>query len=245
MMADFDDKISSLKNVLFYARFVDDIVIISTPSLNRKLLSQHIAQLGLPSKLEFHKTGDKVFFDQIGKSPSESKSTINFDFLGYDFHIEKTESQSGELLTFKRRDVNVLIAPSKVKKIKIRILKSFVAILSSQRATEEQIKILNKRIMFLSKNYLLPSSSKEPNIYSGIYHNYSFINNYDQLKEIDSFYQNLLFGKTSRLNKRIRRTLPFKTRRGLAKHSFLNGFKNREFCRFSNSDFNEIKKAWG
>lgn len=245
MMENFDEKIRSLKSVLFYARFVDDIVIISNPTLNRSSLKQYIESFGLPNELNFHTSGDKVFFSQIGKAPIEDEHAIVFDFLGYEFHIDRTEKQLGELLSFKRRNVSVLIAKNKVKKIKSRILKSFFAILSSRHATEQEVSLLNKRIMFLSKNYLLPSSPKEPNIYSGIYHNYSFVDKFDQLKEIDSFYQNLLFGNNTRLNKRIRRSLSFNTRKGLSKHSFLRGFENREFCRFSNSDFNEIKKAWG
>lgn len=244
MMTEFDEKISSLKSVLFYARFVDDILIISTPSLNKSLLMRHAGDFGLPKKIEFHKSGDKISFSQVNKTTDKGDRRKTFDFLGYQFELNNYDNHLGQMLTYKRREVSVSIAPNKVDKIKNRILKSFFSVLSSRRANADEIALLNKRIMFLSKNYLLPNSPKEPNIYSGIYHNYNYVDNYDQLKEIDSFYQNLLFGKSTRLNNRIRCSLSFKTRRGLAKHSFLSGFKNKEFCRFTNSDFNEIKKAW-
>lgn len=245
MMAEFDERVNSLEGVLFYARFVDDILIISAPSLSKNSLKQSIDIFGLPNQLVFHNTGDKNFFSPVSKTVNASKETIKFDFLGYEFHIKKVDNEHGDALTFKRRDVNVLIAPSKVKKIKNRILKSFFAVLSSQRATEQDVSLLNKRIMFLSKNYLLPNSPQESKIYSGIYHNYSFVDNIDQLKEIDLFYRSLLFGNSTRLNKRIRRSLCFNTRKGLGNHSFLRGFEEREFCRLTNADYKEIKKAWG
>jgi hypothetical protein len=244
MMYNFDNNIKSMKEVLLYARFVDDIIVISTPVLNKSMMNQKLLESGLPHVLEFHSTGDKVFFSQVEKAPNMKLQTTSFDFLGYEFHIERSEDTVGKNVEFKRRNVKVSIAPNKIKKIKKRVISSFAAVLSSNRASQEDIELLNKRLKFLTKNFLLESSSTAPNIYSGIYHNYNFIDQYQGLKELDSFYQNLLFGKRSKLSKRIKQSLRFNTRKGLAKHSFIRGFKEREFSRFSYQDFSEIKKAW-
>ncbi|WP_438864320.1 antiviral reverse transcriptase Drt3a [Neptunicella sp.] len=244
MMCHFDEKIRSMKEVLFYARFVDDIIVISTPTLNKSLMKQKLAESGLPQALEFHNTGEKVFFSQVEKASNKIYKITSFDFLGYEFHIEKNEETVGKNVEFKRRNVEVSIAPNKINKIKKRVIRSFTAVLSSEQASQPDIELLNKRLKFLTKNFLLESSSSAPNVYSGIYHNYNFIDQYQGLKELDSFYQNLLFGKRSKLSKRIKRSLSFNTRKGLAKHSFTRGFREREFCRFSYQDFAEIKKAW-
>lgn len=244
MMCSFDGNIGSMKQVLFYARFVDDIIVISTPALNKKLMNQKLTESGLPHVLEFHDTGDKVFFSQVEKVSNKQSKLTSFDFLGYEFHIKQNEDTVGNNIDFKRRKVNVSIAPSKIKKIKKRVISSFAAVLSSNKASQPEIELLNKRLKFLTKNFLLESSSRGPDVYSGIYHNYNFIDQYTELKELDGFYQNLLFGKNSKLSGRIKRSLSFNTRKGLAKHSFLRGFKEREFCRFSYQDFGEIKKAW-
>ncbi|MCO7213534.1 reverse transcriptase domain-containing protein [Pseudoalteromonas sp. ACER1] len=244
MMYNFDSNIRSLKEVLFYARFVDDIIVISTPALNKSMMSQKLNESGLPHVLEFHNTGDKVFFSQVEKAPNKKGKLTSFDFLGYEFHIERSETNVGKNVEFKRRNVKVSIAPNKIEKLKKRLISSFCAVLSSNKASQSDILLLNKRLKFLTKNFLLESSSSAPNVYSGIYHNYNFIDQYDGLKELDCFYQNLLFGKRSKLSKRIKRSLSFNTRKGLAKHSFMRGFVEREFCRFSYQDFSDIKKAW-
>lgn len=245
MMSQFDEKISSLKEVLFYARFVDDIIIITTPNFNSNALKRKVKNAGLPEALEFHSKGDKVFFSTISKASEKHMPTVEFDFLGYLFSVKSVENDVGRNLDFKRRELDVSIASEKVKKIKLRIIKSFAATLSSRKASESDIALLNKRIMFLSKNFRLPNSEKEKNIHSGIYHNYSFIDDLSQLKEIDRFYQSLLFGNKTRLSKRIRKGIPFNSRKGLGKHSFLRGFQEKEHCRFDNSDFNLIKRIWG
>jgi hypothetical protein len=244
MMYKFDNHIRSMKEVLLYARFVDDIIVISTPVLNKSMMNQKLVDSGLPYVLEFHSTGDKVFFSQIEKVSNKKLQTTSFDFLGYEFHIERSEDTVGKNVEFNRRTVTVSIAPNKIKKIKKRVISSFAAVLSANRASLEDIELLNKRLKFLTKNFLLESWSTSPNVYSGIYHNYNFIDQYQGLKELDSFYQNLLFGKCSKLSRRIKRSLSFNTRKGLAKHSFLRGFKEREFSRFSHPDFSEIKKVW-
>ncbi|MDP5191960.1 antiviral reverse transcriptase Drt3a [Rheinheimera baltica] len=244
MMNNFDVKLKSMKEVLFYARFVDDIIVISTPLLNRNLMKERLQDSSLPLTLEFHTSGDKVTFEQIEKAPSKQAKEISFDFLGYQFNIERAEDSVGRNIEFKRRSVKVSIAKNKIKKIKKRIICSFAAALSFNRANDADIQLLNKRMKFLSKNFLLESSSSAPNIYSGIYHNYNFIDQYEGLKELDNFYKNLLFGNRSRLSKRIKRSLAYSTRKGLAKHSFERGFQNREFCRLSYLDFKEIKRAW-
>ncbi|GAB1050097.1 MAG: RNA-directed DNA polymerase [Shewanella algae] len=246
MMSNFDIKIKSMVEVIYYARFVDDIIIISTPTLNKKMLNEKLSESSLPFSLEFHKSGDKVFFSSIDKAstPQKIMTKTYFDFLGYGFNIERSEEIIGNNIELKRRVVKVSIAKNKIEKIKKRIIKSFCAILSSHKASKSDIDLLNKRIKFLTKNFLIKSSSNTPNVYSGIYHNYNFVDQFKELEELDAFYQSLLFSRKSKLSKRIKRSLSYETRKGLSKHSFLNGFREREFCRFSYKDFNEIKRVW-
>ncbi|EJX1327865.1 RNA-directed DNA polymerase, partial [Vibrio parahaemolyticus] len=60
MMNDFDAYLKSMKGVLFYSRFVDDIIILTTPAITRSKITDILSQSPLPDKLEFHKSGNKV-----------------------------------------------------------------------------------------------------------------------------------------------------------------------------------------
>ena len=79
---------------------------------------------------------------------------------------------------------------------------------------------------------------------SGIFFNYKHVSNPKKISEIDTFYKSLLFGNKSNLSKRIRRNLSYKNRYVLSNISFLDGFQEKKFCKFSYKDFKDIKKAW-
>lgn len=244
MMNDFDSYLRTKKGVLFYCRFVDDIIVLTTPRITKNKLSEIISQSPLPQKLEFHTSGNKSTFNMFKKTSEESNEFGDFDFLGYQFQVKHKERVIGENLQVKRRVLEVEISDDKIKKIKNRIIKSFCKFISSKKPVEERLAILRKRLNFLSKNYPLINASDNSKVLSGIYFNYRYTTNPEKLSEIDKFYKSLLFGKKSNLSKRIRKDLSYKDRYILSNISFLEGFNEKRFCKFSYKDFKEIKRAW-
>lgn len=246
MMEAFDEAMSSCKGVLYYSRFVDDIIIITNPNVTKANIATFIDSSRLPSKLEFHNKGTKVFYSLVKKADKAKNAgtTVDFDFLGYFFHLESFNEKLGDTVELNRRKVSVSIAPQKIENLKKRIISSFAACLSSSKSSQDNLDLLNNRIKFLTKNYLLENSTESPSVYSGVYYNYKLITKLEQLNDLDKFYRNILFGNKSKLNKRIRKSIPYNVRLGLSKYSFLEGFEQRLFCRFSYKDFKEIKRVW-
>jgi hypothetical protein len=245
MMNDFDAYIRSINGVLFYCRFVDDIIILTTHNINKSKLTELIKSSPLPQGLEFHATGsEKTTYKQIRKTSEELEKVETFDFLGYQFKVNSREAKTGTTLSVGRRLLDVEISDVKIEKIKKRIIKSFCVFLSSKDSLNERLSILTKRLYFLSKNYPLINSSDNSQVLSGIFFNYKHISNPQKISEIDKFYQSLLFGNKSNLSKRIRRNLSYKDRYVLSNISFLDGFQEKKFCKFSYKDFKDIKKAW-
>ncbi|WP_261886166.1 antiviral reverse transcriptase Drt3a [Vibrio pomeroyi] len=244
MMSDFDTCLSSKKGILFYSRFVDDIIILSTPSVTKNKLAEFISDAPFPKGLEFHKHGPKVTYKKIKKTSEDSEIIEDFDFLGYQFKVKSIENEIGTKLKVGRRILEVEVSDEKIEKIKKRIISSFCKFISSNKPLDEKLSILRKRLDFLSKNYPLVNASDKSQVLSGIYFNYKYTSNPDKIRKIDNFYKSLLFGNKSNLSKRIRKKISYKDRYILSKISFFDGFNEKRFCKFSYKDFKEIKQAW-
>ncbi|OEE34528.1 antiviral reverse transcriptase Drt3a [Vibrio anguillarum] len=244
MMNDFDDTLRASKGVLFYSRFVDDIIIITTPHITKNKLNDIISTSSIPKNLEFHSSGSKVAYKMIGKTTENSEKVEIFEFLGYQFKILLNEQDVGQHLNVRRRLLDVEIADEKITKIKLRIIKSFCKFISSKKPREEKLSLLIKRLNFLSKNYPLINATDNSQVLSGIYFNYKHVSNPEKLHEVDLFYKSLLFSNKSNLSKRIKNNFTYKERYILSRISFLDGFKEKRFCKFSYKDFKEIKAAW-
>lgn len=244
MMNDFDDHLRNTKGVLFYRRFVDDIIIITTPAVRKIDLTEIISQSPLPKKLEFHLSGPKSAYKNISKTSEDSGKVEVFDFLGYQFTIKHKEVEFGSTINVRRRDLDIEISDEKVDKIKSRIIASFCKFMSSKGPFDEKLLMLRKRLYFLSKNYPLVNSFDNSQVLSGIYFSYRHVSNFNKLSSIDNFYRSLLFGTKSNLSKRIKKNLSYKDRHSLSQISFLDGFSDKRFCKFSYKDFKIIKRAW-
>ncbi|MEJ8678141.1 reverse transcriptase domain-containing protein [Plesiomonas shigelloides] len=244
MMHDFDHAIKSNNDVLFYNRFVDDIIIISTPKLTKNNLTILIQDSKLPLGLEFHTKGDKVAFRQISKTSTSNNKISSFDFLGYTFKISTTDRTLGDTLLTERRVVDVTISNGKIKRIKDRVIKSFCSFISSKQPYDIKYALLRKRILFLTRNYTLTKSQHPVKTFSGIYFNYKYITDTAQLKELDAFLASILLSSHSNLSRRTHRVIGYRERLALSKISFLDGFTNKKFCKFSYKDLKEIKSIW-
>ncbi|WP_348727869.1 antiviral reverse transcriptase Drt3a [Rheinheimera texasensis] len=243
-MKDFDSGIISDSGILYYARFVDDIINFANSTMSTNAMMNVLNKTKLPGNLEFHSKGDKKFHGNYPRAKSSfanEQKIVEFGYLGYKFTIKSVKDSNDAFYHFQYRVVDIDLSDDKIEKIKNRIIKSFCRFMSGQ--ANENFDILLKRIKFLTGNYELEKIGYGKSVKSGIFYNYKFLNVDFGLKSLDSFYKHILFGNT-RLSQRLKSKLSYRQRIQLSSHSFTTGFKEVKFHRFSYADFENIKKAW-
>ena len=255
-LSEFDAEVKLIPGVHYYARFVDDILIICAGGTSRESIENRLAEK-LPKPLEFH-NGEKRNFLAISKlasstSPSKQpvddkkaviKKTNSLDFLGY--HITISDELSDEVVNGNnRRRVDCDISTAKIKKLKSRVIISFVKYLSSARSASD-LRLLRDRIKAIAGNYNIYDPMTGLHIKTGIYYNYIHKNNSANcsLVELDRFLRGLLFSKEHRLSRKISLAIPLHERKRLAGYSFRAGFDKARFHSFSYKTLKAVRECW-
>jgi len=220
-LKDLDKFIRELSGVYYSARYVDDIIVLCTPSEmdHKEKIIEFIK--GIELKINEFKT--KQLNNKVGIEP------FIVEFLGYQFKNEG-------------RNVNVTIAEKKIKKIKTRITLAFISFSKSKNYN-----LLEKRIKFLTGNFKLESRSKVSgdSLKGGIFYNFSEIpENCKSLIELDDYLKRITLSKKGALGEKINSLLNNSIRRKLLRHSFQKGFKNRVCHNFNYKEVAEIKACW-
>uniref|UniRef100_UPI0040472D3C antiviral reverse transcriptase Drt3a n=1 Tax=Yoonia sp. TaxID=2212373 RepID=UPI0040472D3C len=219
-MRDFDSAMIGRPDVVFYARFVDDIVVVFAPTPTsmpssylpetRELLKRKKLLINAQKTIESPLTVEGL----IG-----AKAGWSFEYLGYRF-------TTGQKL-------QITLSDSKIKKYHDRLSASFFRY-HSQRANDAKgaYRLLMKRVRYLSGNTQLTHSKK--NAFVGIYFSNPNLNELGQLKDLDG----QLSGFTAGIG-----SVSLKLK--LSKLSFLKGYEQKIFRRFHREDeFREIVRAW-
>lgn len=215
-MRRIDRLIRAIPGVIYYARFVDDIVVIFIPNPNeqprdflyevKKTIEGHSTVLTNPAK-----TFQKNIYDA---------ASYNFEFLGYEF-------------TVKEGTVKTKLTTRKLEKIETRLDTAFKDYINLSVIDEKSArKILVSRIRFLTGNTRLANNKSK--ILIGIYYSNSYLTEIGQIKHLD----NLLKKYTNT------RLTSISLKRRLSKYSFIDGFKNHRFSSFSGKQLREIMKIW-
>lgn len=224
-MRKFDRYIRSCTGVYYYSRFVDDILIFSNSEDSLKEIRDHMdehLEVGLTqnkSKTQIY-NGNQI----LEKRPLE--------YLGYKFLIKKLKGDE--------KKVTISIAERKVKKIKTRLVLTFVTFLKNP-----DIVILEKRIKFLTGNFSIKSvSDNGHDLKAGVYYNYLHINDLSPLKELNDFYQKLLNSRSGSLGRKLAAKLTKDDKDRLKKYSFKHGFEKKVYHNFNFADMKQIKECW-
>lgn len=227
-MRDIDNAIKSLENVTYYARYVDDIVLIITPSTKYDQINH------------LHRVKEIVSRFDLTLNDSKTKSIDlqipdleeSFNFLGFNVTFN----------TFKKNNIKIDITHKKrqryVKKIKLAIEDYN---LSSKFNEKESRQLLFKRLKYLTGNTRLLNVKK--NILTGIYFSNVLLTEQKSLEYLDSYllmkidksfnpYSELTHINTNRIKKNLKR------------FSFKEGFKDKLFYEFSKKDFVDILRIW-
>jgi len=231
LLRDFDRSVRSLQDVDFYARYVDDILVISRNIDHAKRLQCKIIEL-LPSGLSSNQKKTKyLIFPDTKSTSSDSK---RFDFLGHSFLVP---GLSGKIA---KRVVKVDIAEQKIKKIKTRLIKSI-----QQYNKDLTFSELEKRIRILTSNYYFYDYKSERYRGSGIYHNYQLIDaSSESLVHLDSFLRHALTSGKGKIFHTFKTSTSNHARSRLLKYSFQRSFEKRIHFSFKNDELNSLMRCW-
>ena len=216
-MRDIDNLIKALPDVIYYARYVDDIIVIFTPGTvvgDRKYL-ESIDEI-IETKFSLTRNRDKTtIFDHTAASALSS-----FEYLGYK-------------INFGADSVKLTLTNKKIERYKKRIdsaLNSYCAHFSIDE--KKARKSLVKRIKFLTGNTRLLNNKK--NILVGVFYSNSLLTHASDFVGLDSYLAH-------KINTQI--TLPqLKTR--LNKYKFQEGFLQKRFSAFTTKDLLQILEIW-
>jgi len=160
-----DKKIASNSNVIYSARYVDDIIIV-TPGGKEGEVKKDV-------EASMNKMG--LFLNNnTNKYYSGSSRFAEFDYLGYAIKVEPKNS--------KPNKVNVKISRNKLDKIKSRI-----AIAFNDHRKQKNTSLLKRRIEYLC---MLKKVRKGRNgdLLAGLAHNYQYVTDgFECLKSVDGF----------------------------------------------------------
>ena len=218
-MRDFDRKVKEDDEVIFYARYVDDIVVLYAPKpdSNMSVKRTKVAKEAVANGLVINKVKTKVF--------SKLKDKFKFDYLGYEFK-------------FDSKNIFLDMSQSKLEKYKNRIDKSFEHYLNTESKREKPArKTLISRAEFLTSNTKLYGNKNGTLI--GIYFSNKLINPIKSIKKVERLIE-LDRYLTSKISKLKSPTLQAK----LNGFSFKRGFDDKTFHRYNTQAIEKIVMVW-
>ncbi|NKC48016.1 hypothetical protein HED54_04565 [Ochrobactrum anthropi ATCC 49188] len=87
-LRNFDRGIKALPWVRYFARYVDDIIIIAEPRTTAQLMESALIS-GLPDGLALNSGKDKRYFRKLERDFGGAGPEADFDYLGYRFKVDK------------------------------------------------------------------------------------------------------------------------------------------------------------
>ncbi|HML66220.1 MAG TPA: RNA-directed DNA polymerase [Dysgonomonas sp.] len=222
-MRKFDRWVQRIIGVYYYARFVDDIVIFSNDKSVIEDINKNI-NFNLEKGLKKKEKKTAIY------NGSDIKTSYPLEYLGYRF----TTTTNG-----RNKSLSLSIAEKKVKKIKSRIIYSFLDYLKNA-----DFDLLEKRIKFLTGNFSVKKSNDGNELKAGLYYNYSHITDLRVFDELNIFYRKLLYSRNGSLGIKLNANLSSHQRDILSKYSFKHGFLKKVYISFTFEEMSNIKKCW-
>jgi len=236
-LKDFDKYIKNMEDVIYYARYVDDIFIIISPRFPKKKVEDYYAEISNIAEYEdfsLKDVGDNKCSLVDLTIPNVSEKIT---YLGYTLYIERDNKNKTKVLFG--------LSEPKKDKIKNRISKCFA---SFNETNKYGIKHAKKRL-FLSLRFLTTNTKltgAKSRVKVGIYFSNSFLDKeyYRELEEFDDFIKNqelYLYDKIFQ-NERMQQACKDNIMSFLINNvSFKKGFCNKTYHNFSKSELKLIK----
>lgn len=232
-LRDFDRAVGSTPHIFYYARFVDDIIVISRGDETPKKQLKAWARL-LPPGLHFNNS--KTRWIDFGDHRPHSAAVKEFDFLGYQLIISSHPTGRPSA-----RAIYADISVRKQNKIKSEIVKSALQFCSDGNFTD-----LIDRLKLLSSNATVYDQARQVKRKVGVYYNYQLIDadKAQGLAELDRFIKSFFLSGTGPISLRLKAKLSPTQRRRLLTISFERGFKSRHFVHFSGARLADLMRCW-
>jgi len=237
-MRNFDKAIQRHKDVYYYARFVDDIIIFLNNRESAMDLYDNLNQIISNEKLNLKINDEKtellegLNFRILKKGYNRRPLHNNIEYLGYKFYLNDKENK-------REKKLKISIADKKIKKIKTRIIKSYLDYINNN-----DFQLLKRRIKFLSGNYGISKSNDGSILKAGIYFNYTHLNSLEVLTELNFFHKKIIFSKKGSLGNRLSAKLSNDQRNILKKYCFVAGYEKKPFNSFSYVEMGQIIRCW-
>ncbi|AQU83135.1 MULTISPECIES: antiviral reverse transcriptase Drt3a [unclassified Halomonas] len=213
-LENLDKRISAHPNVIYSARYVDDIIVL-TPAGKEDEVQENVELFMSDMGLALNKNTSKYY--------SGHSNLAEFDYLGYSIKVETKKDKPNKVV--------LKISQSKINKIKTRIVKSFC-----DHKKQNNFPLLKRRLEYLS---MLKSVKKGKNgdLLAGIAYNYQYVtDNFDCLKPIDGFLCNQLVSSRFGLSQQERNKIK--------KISLYGNAKKKNVGKFSNKQTIQIMQVW-
>ena len=213
-MSDLDTRLSSLTGVLYYGRYVDDIVLVT----DGPAALDHIQATLLDSVAKLGLTLNRDKTDYI--TPANSGGDLNsFPLLGYE--LRKVNG-----------DVTVSLSPRKDHRIRKKLELTFQAWQAAPNRSSGHDGLLLNRVRFLTGNTKLVNSKSR--VMTGIYFSNRSLTTKKQLVGLDRYLAHLV----------SKAQLPTRLSTALQACSFEAGFADQRVRLFSQNELTKIVAVW-
>lgn len=246
LMMEFDQRIRGLPYVFYYARFVDDILIVTSASESEKdflkLIEEAMHPLVLnPKKLELPPALGKIKPIDKSKAVIPIKELLSIEYLGYSFSVFEPIADKSLKPGSQFREVKVDISRKKVDKIKTRIIVSFRSFCKNL-----DYGLLESRLKFLSCNFSVIDKNRDQQRLAGIYYNYYMVTPSDSnsLVELDRFLRAAILSARGRTFSDFFAKTTKLQRMKLLKISFVKNFRKEAFVHTSPKSLKKIQECW-
>ncbi|WP_322405195.1 antiviral reverse transcriptase Drt3a [Massilia luteola] len=233
MMAEFDTNIKHMDNVFFYARYVDDIVIVTSAVECQSSFTKLISSL-LPDGLKLSRKKQEII--TVPKATKASTFKFSVEFLGYKFDVQ----DPGAVNTC--RQVNLGISDGKLKKIKTRLVLAIKDYCKTKNMAD-----LISRVQFLCGNLALADRDRGRQRLAGIFFNYHLIQPSSPscgLSELDRFLHYAITSGRGPIFQAFKLNSTPAERKRLASFSFSKGFHGKVFMHYTGAKLKNIQECW-
>lgn len=236
-MRDIDNEIKSMPDLVYYSRYVDDIILAFIPPSKEKLQDYYLQIDGIIKKhgLTLKDGSDGGQNKTFKIDLLEPSINTDFDFLGYKFVIENSKLKELKLSDNKLEKYD--------NRLKL-IIDDYN--LNSKFNEKSARKLLISRFKFLTGNFHLLNNRKK--IKSGIYYSNILIKDNQNPTGEFKILNNLIRRHLAKLKPHpgLKVDIAKLKLRILKRYSFEEGFYKRDdrFHSFKNSPFKKIVSIW-
>jgi hypothetical protein len=243
VLEEFDEKLIKDNRIIYYSRYVDDILIITCAGEEKNKFYNEVEGL-LPKGLKFNYNKKEIIdVAERKKSGGNQNGTevAKFDYLGYEYRVIDTFLEPKDnSVKAKFRKVEINIASNKLKLIKTKISKALV-----YYGKNGNFEMLKARIKFLTSNRDLVQKTTGHAIPTGIYYNYNLVDSdSNSFTDLDNSLRKFILSYDSLFKKPTFKPLLVDQKRVLLKCAFAQGFNKRIYKKYSPKALKEIVKIW-